>query len=42
MATDVAGDIYVADSLNDRIQKFRYAPSSVEPSTWGRLKIIYR
>jgi tripartite motif-containing protein 71 len=37
------GDIFVADSGNDRIEKF--APNGttpVVPSTWGRIKSLYR
>ena len=32
------GDFFVADSRNDRIQRFSVGPLPVEPISWGILK----
>ncbi len=40
---DSAGNIYVADARNYRVQKFAPGdPTSTQTTTWGRLKAIYR
>ena len=36
------GSIYVVDRWNHRVQKFAFAPVPTLPTTWGRLKSIYR
>ena len=41
-ATDAAGNIYVADRGNHRIQKFGVASTPTRTVTWGRLKSLYR
>jgi DNA-binding beta-propeller fold protein YncE len=43
VAVDAYGFVYVGDLHNHRIQKFAPgAATPVKPSTWGRLKAIYR
>jgi sugar lactone lactonase YvrE len=42
MAIDASGNVYVADSGNNRVQKFGHQPVSVEITTWGRTKSLYR
>ena len=42
IATDAQGRIYVADAWNGRIQVFDSGPTPARPTTWGRLKTIYR
>lgn len=41
VAVDDDGTIFVADADNDRIQKFLAAPTPVETSTWGGVKLRY-
>ena len=36
------GSIYVVDRMNHRVQKFAFAPVPTLPTTWGRLKSLYR
>ncbi len=36
------GSIYVVDRWNNRVQKFAFAPVPSKPTTWGRLKSLYR
>jgi DNA-binding beta-propeller fold protein YncE len=42
VATDAAGNVYVADQGNHRIQKFGYLATPAISSTWGRVKATYR
>jgi sugar lactone lactonase YvrE len=42
VAVDDAGNVYVVDSVNQRVQKFGYIPTPAKPTSWGRLKAIYR
>ena len=42
VAVDAAGNIYVVDSVNQRVQKFGYLPTPAKRTTWGGLKQIYR
>jgi len=37
-----SGEIFVADSGNDRIQVFGYGPTPTRTRTWGRIKASYR
>ena len=45
VAVNGAGDVFVADMNNHRIQKFTtsgpFHPVAVQNSTWGRLKTLY-
>jgi hypothetical protein len=34
--------MYVADTANNRIQKFGSLPTPTAQTTWGRVKSIYR
>ncbi len=36
------GRIYVTDTWNSRIQVFGSLPTPTRPSTWGRIKVLYR
>lgn len=42
VAVDATGCIYVSDADNGRIQKFGSPPTSVQPTTWGRIKSLFR
>jgi len=42
IGVDGDGNIYVADWANNRIQKFGDAATPSAPTTWGRLKTLYR
>src|SRR5438128_819751 len=42
LAVDTAGNIYVADTANHRIQHFSFTQLSTEAVSWGRLKALYR
>ena len=43
IAVDAAGDIYVVDAGNHRVQKFANSVATASrPSTWGRVKVLYR
>lgn len=39
---DAAGNLYVTDTNNYRVQKFGFGPVAVGRDTWGRLKRLYR
>ena len=42
VAVDTAGNVYVADTGNHRIQKFSFSNVPVVPTTWGQLRSKYR
>ena len=42
LATDAAGNVYVADTGNHRIQKFGPDQTPTKATSWGRLKTLYR
>lgn len=42
VALDADGNVYVVDSGNSRIQKFGDVSTPVHPTTWGRIKSLYR
>ena len=42
VAVDAAGNVYVVDARNYRIQKFGLAPVPTKSESWGRLKALYR
>ena len=42
VAVNAAGEVYVADFENYRIQKFRSAPTPAKSTTWGHIKSLYR
>jgi len=42
IAVDADENIYVADALNHRIQKFGTPPVPVVHTSWGRIKSAYR
>jgi DNA-binding beta-propeller fold protein YncE len=42
VATDAAGNVYVAEVGNNRVQKFGPPPTPARPSSWGRIKALYR
>ena len=42
MAVDASGNVYVADTHNDRIQKFGPLPTPTKATSWGRLKRMFR
>src|SRR3989442_691485 len=42
VATDATGNVYVSDSGNHRIQKFVDQSTPTRPTSWGRLKSLYR
>ncbi len=42
VATDAAGDVYVVDLGNHRIQKFDPESTPARTSSWGRIKSLYR
>lgn len=43
VALDVSGNIYVADDVNHRVQKFGPMLSTpTHPTSWGNLKSLYR
>ena len=37
-----AGNVFVVDHYNTRVQKFGIAPTPVLPMTWGHVKSLYR
>jgi DNA-binding beta-propeller fold protein YncE len=42
VAADAAGNLYVAEVGNHRVQKFGPMPTPTKATTWGRLKTLYR
>jgi len=42
LATDAAGNVYVADTGNHRIQIIGQLPTPTRTTSWGRLKFMYR
>ena len=42
VAVSAAGEVYVADSENYRIQKFDASTTPAKSTTWGRVKSLYR
>ena len=42
VATNIAGDVYVADGFNNRIQTFTSGVVPIKATSWGRLKVRYR
>lgn len=42
IAIDAAGDIYVAEIGNNRVQKFGVLPTPTKAASWGRLKALFR
>ena len=42
VAVDASGNVYVADTDNNRIQEFCYPQTAVESTTWGRVKATFR
>ena len=42
IATNGDGDVYVADFSNFRVQKFGDAITPTTPTSWGRIKSLYR
>ena len=42
VATDAAGNVYVVDRGNYRVQKFGLGPVPAASTSWGRLKALYR
>jgi len=42
VAVDANGNVYVADTSNNRIQKFGPGPTIVRSVSWGYLWDLYR
>ena len=42
VAVDAAGDIFVADYDNFRIQKFGQGSTATKSMSWGRIRTLYR
>ena len=42
IAVDTGGDIYVTDSLNNRVQEFGPLPMTTKSASWGQVKNSYR
>ena len=42
VAVDGSGSIYVLDAGNKRVQVFGSLPVAARPTSWGRLKALYR
>jgi len=42
IALDNVGNVYVADTSNNRIEKFGQVPTPTISTSWGRLKVVYR
>jgi DNA-binding beta-propeller fold protein YncE len=42
VSVDPDGNVYVVDSVNQRVQKFGFAPTPTAKSTWAQLKARFR
>jgi DNA-binding beta-propeller fold protein YncE len=42
VAVDGSGNVYVVDTLNDRIQVFGSLVTPARGTTWGHIKALYR
>jgi hypothetical protein len=42
LGTDGIGDVFVADTGNDRVERFGPAATPTKTSSWGQLKKLYR
>ena len=42
VAVDGSGNVYVADTYNQRIQVFGSLPMPTRSTSWGRIKALYR
>jgi DNA-binding beta-propeller fold protein YncE len=42
VAVDGNGNVYVADSGNNRIEVFGSLPVPTKSTSWGRIKTLYR
>ena len=42
VAVDAGGNVYVADTGNDRIQKFGPVTTATKSTSWGRIKTLHR